>query len=103
LVLVLGEMRELGDDSPRLHREAAAALVGFAPDEVIAVSGDARWLLEPFEAAGVRCVFARDSAAAAARLAGQIGAREVVLVKASRGVRAEAIVSALIEAHGRAP
>jgi UDP-N-acetylmuramoyl-tripeptide--D-alanyl-D-alanine ligase len=103
LVLVLGEMRELGDDSPRLHREAGAALVGFSPDEVIAVSGDARWLLEPFERAGVCCVFVPDSAAAAARLAGQIGARDVVLVKASRGVRAEAIVSALIEGHGRTP
>jgi UDP-N-acetylmuramoyl-tripeptide--D-alanyl-D-alanine ligase len=102
LLLVLGEMRELGDDSPRLHREAGATLVDFGADEVVAVSGDARWLLEPFERAGVRCTFAPDSAAAAARLTGQIAARDVVLVKASRGVRAETIVSALIEAYGRA-
>ena len=54
LWLVLGEMRELGDDSPRLHREAGAALVGCGAHSVLGVSGDARWLLEPFEKAASR-------------------------------------------------
>lgn len=96
LWLVLGEMRELGDDSPRLHREAGASLVDYGAHAVVAVSGDARWLLEPFEGAGVATAFAPDAAAAVSLVAGKLLPNDVVLVKASRGVHAEAVVAGLL-------
>jgi len=102
LVLVLGEMRELGDDSPRLHRESGEELVEFGAARVVAVSGDARWLLEPFERARVTTDFVADAEQAARLLVDGISPDDVVLVKASRGVRAERIVEALLRHYGRA-
>jgi UDP-N-acetylmuramoyl-tripeptide--D-alanyl-D-alanine ligase len=102
LVLVLGEMRELGEESPRMHREAGQAIASAAAALVVGVSGDARWLLEPFEKAGVATHFATDSEAAARFVQSQVLPGDVVLVKASRGVRAERIVEGLLASRGRA-
>lgn len=102
LVLVLGEMRELGDESPRLHRESGQAVAGAVAGLVVGVSGDARWLLEPFDKAGVATHFAVDAEAAARFVQTQVLPGDVVLVKASRGVRAERVVEALLASRGRA-
>jgi UDP-N-acetylmuramoyl-tripeptide--D-alanyl-D-alanine ligase len=102
LVLVLGEMRELGEESPRLHRESGQAVVDAGASLVVGVSGDARWLLEPFEKAGVNTHFAQDAEVAARVLEAQLAPGDVVLVKASRGVRAERVVEKLIASRGRA-
>ena len=101
LLLVLGEMRELGEASPSLHREAGAAIRASGAAELIGVSGDARWFLEPFESARTPAVFAADPDAALALLSNKLLSSDVVLVKASRGVHAERIVSGLIAAYGR--
>ncbi|MFZ5894366.1 MAG: UDP-N-acetylmuramoyl-tripeptide--D-alanyl-D-alanine ligase [Myxococcota bacterium] len=102
LVLVLGEMRELGEDSPRLHREAGEQLrdalgAGF----VVGVAGDARWLIEPLLSRGVPGEFVEDVAGAERVLSARVEAADVVLVKASRGIRAERIVESLTLAAGR--
>lgn len=103
LVLVLGEMRELGELSPRIHRESGEALVEWKAGKVIAVGGDARWLLEPFERAGAETAFCADARAAADLLVQErLSSGDVVLVKASRGVHAERIVAELVRVHGRA-
>lgn len=102
LVLVLGEMRELGDESPRLHRESGQAIASAGAGLVVGVGGDARWLLEPFEKAGVATHFASDAEVAARWLDGQVQPGDVVLVKASRGVRAERVVQWLSASRGRA-
>jgi UDP-N-acetylmuramoyl-tripeptide--D-alanyl-D-alanine ligase len=101
LWLVLGEMRELGDESPRLHREAGETLLDFSAACVISLGGEARWLLEPFERAGVPA-HSLESYAAVQFLLQSLRARDVVLVKASRGVRAERVVDGLIDKLGRA-
>lgn len=103
LLLVLGEMRELGEHSPRLHREAGESLVHCDAARVIAVGGDARWLLEPFAGASVQTEFALDADAAAALVTAEpLSSGDVVLVKASRGVHAERVVEELVRAHGSA-
>lgn len=102
LWLVLGEMRELGEDSPRLHREAGESLVDIGAERVLAVSGDARWLLEPFEKASTQTDFVPDVEHAVSVLSAEIKKGDVVLIKASRGVRAERIVEALLRDFGRA-
>jgi UDP-N-acetylmuramoyl-tripeptide--D-alanyl-D-alanine ligase len=95
LLLVLGEMRELGDESPRLHREAGERLLDFGVAAVIALGGEARWLLEPLERAGVAGL-SLDADTAVAWLLRNSRPRDVVLVKASRGVRAERVVQGLV-------
>lgn len=100
LVLVLGEMRELGDDSPRMHREAGQKLLGCGAALVIGLAGDARWLIEPLLGAGIAAEFAEDVEVAARLLRERTESSDVVLVKASRGVRAERIVQSLQRSAG---
>ena len=102
LVLVLGEMRELGELSPRLHRQIGEAAAAQAPQLLIAVAGDAELLGEAAQARGVPSEFAADADAAAELLLARLASPAVVLVKASRGVRAEKIVARLVAAKGRA-
>ncbi len=101
LVLVLGEMRELGDDSPRLHREAGNKLIDCGAAFVIGLAGDARWLIEPLVSAGIAGEFAEDVEVAQRLLLERTTSSDVVLIKASRGVRAERIVEGLKAAAGR--
>jgi UDP-N-acetylmuramoyl-tripeptide--D-alanyl-D-alanine ligase len=102
LVLVLGEMRELGELSASLHRRIGEAAAAQRPDLLVAVSGDARLLCDAASARGTHGEFVADSEAAAELLLSRLAAPAVVLVKASRGVRAEKVVERLIAAKGRA-
>jgi UDP-N-acetylmuramoyl-tripeptide--D-alanyl-D-alanine ligase len=102
LVLVLGEMRELGALSPRLHRQVGESVAAAAPQLLIAVAGDARLLHDAAAGRGTPSEFVTDADAAAELLLSRLAAPAVVLVKASRGVRAEKIVQRLIAAKGRA-
>jgi UDP-N-acetylmuramoyl-tripeptide--D-alanyl-D-alanine ligase len=102
LVLVLGEMRELGKLSADLHRHIGELAAAQAPELLIAVAGDARWLGEAAAARGVKSEFVVDADAAAELVLSRLPCPAVVLVKASRGVRAEKVVQRLIEARGKA-
>jgi UDP-N-acetylmuramoyl-tripeptide--D-alanyl-D-alanine ligase len=103
LVLVLGEMRELGQLSPGLHRKIGEVAAAQRPEFLIAVAGDARLLGEAAAARGVSSEFAFDADAAAELLLSRLAGPAVVLVKASRGVHAEKVVQRLIEALGPGP
>jgi UDP-N-acetylmuramoyl-tripeptide--D-alanyl-D-alanine ligase len=102
LYLVLGEMRELGALSPGLHRQLGDVAASQAPKLLVAVAGDARLLAEAAAARGIDAEFVLDAEAAAELLLARLSAPAVVLVKASRGVRAEKVVQRLISAKGRA-
>jgi UDP-N-acetylmuramoyl-tripeptide--D-alanyl-D-alanine ligase len=84
LVLVIGEMRELGPD-----------LAGLDPDVLIAFGGDAQELLAGLEGARARTGFALDAPGALELLESERRPGDVILVKASRGLRAERIVAGL--------
>jgi UDP-N-acetylmuramoyl-tripeptide--D-alanyl-D-alanine ligase len=101
-VLVLGEMRELGDLSASLHRRVGEAAAAHKPQLLLTVTGDARLMSDVASAQGVDSQFAPDAEAAAALLLQRLSGPAVVLVKASRGVRAERIVERLVAAKGRA-
>jgi UDP-N-acetylmuramoyl-tripeptide--D-alanyl-D-alanine ligase len=102
LLLVLGEMRELGALSRELHLRVGAAAAAHTPTRLIAVAGDARLIHEAAVARGVESEFVADSEGAAELLLSRLSAPAVVLVKASRGVRAEKVVQRVIAARGPA-
>lgn len=102
LVLVLGEMRELGSLSQALHEKIGGSAAAQHPELLIAVAGDARYLHDAAKGAGAPSEFVADAPAAAELLVSRLVAPAVVLVKASRGVRAERVVERLLEAKGRA-
>jgi UDP-N-acetylmuramoyl-tripeptide--D-alanyl-D-alanine ligase len=99
--LVLGEMRELGPLSESEHRELGRELALVGAASVTAISGDARYLLVPEGPSGTRPDgFFDDCGSAEATVLGRVRAGDVVLVKGSRGVRCDDIVTAFETTRG---
>jgi UDP-N-acetylmuramoyl-tripeptide--D-alanyl-D-alanine ligase len=95
LVFVAGTMRELGQDSPALHREIAEALVDLHP-ELLAAVGDFVPALEPYAGAlRHRLITAGDPLTLAPLLAQHLRGDELIVLKASRGVALERILPTL--------
>jgi UDP-N-acetylmuramoyl-tripeptide--D-alanyl-D-alanine ligase len=101
LVLVIGEMRELGALSAEQHAHVAEMLSQSGAAVLVAIAGDAALFVAPAERAGLDASFAETAEAALALLLPRLAPKDVVLVKASRGVRAERLVRGLVEARGR--
>jgi UDP-N-acetylmuramoyl-tripeptide--D-alanyl-D-alanine ligase len=98
-IAVLGDMLELGPDERALHREVGAHAAASGVDVLVTVGELAREMGPAFAAsngAAGRVVAAPDAAAAAAEVRELVGPGDVVLVKASRGVRLEAVTEALV-------
>jgi UDP-N-acetylmuramoyl-tripeptide--D-alanyl-D-alanine ligase len=96
LVLVVGEMRELGALSEREHRRVGDALAASGAARLFAVAGDAALYAEAAGRGGVPADFMETADAALVALKTELKPGDVVLVKASRGVRADRIVEGLI-------
>ena len=102
LVLVIGEMRELGALAAEQHAEVATWLAESGAALLVAVMGDALRFVEPARSAGIDASFAENSEQALELLLPRLTPKDVILVKASRGVRAERLVRGLCDAKGRA-
>jgi UDP-N-acetylmuramoyl-tripeptide--D-alanyl-D-alanine ligase len=102
-ILAAGEMRELGQTSPKLHREAGNFAAKTAKiDWVVGVAGDASQIVEGAVAAGVprsQTKFFASSEEAANFLLDFVIPGDLLLVKGSRGVKMEHIVEALVTKH----
>jgi UDP-N-acetylmuramoyl-tripeptide--D-alanyl-D-alanine ligase len=94
-IVVAGEMLELGPEAERLHAECGAAAAGM--DVVIGVRGLAATLVEAARAAGVAAEFVETPEAAGQWLKANLREGDVVLLKASRGVRLEKALEALTD------
>lgn len=90
-IAVLGGMLELGDESEAQHR-AIGEYAASRADVVVAVGKAA---LPIADGAGERALALADNDAAVDWLRGHLAAGEVVLVKASRGARLDAVAAAL--------
>ncbi len=102
-VAVLGEMRELGAHSEQYHREIGAFTAGTGKiDLLICVGPAGEWIADAAIAAGFAAKAVaqfRDSIAAAAAIDELLLPGDLILLKASRGVRLETVATAI---EGRA-
>jgi UDP-N-acetylmuramoyl-tripeptide--D-alanyl-D-alanine ligase len=96
--VILGDMLELGADSPRFHRELGRQVATLAPDLAVFVGEESRVSLEEVAKAGesARELYHVPSSDEAARLlCDWVRKGDLVLVKGSRGMRMERVVVAL--------
>lgn len=100
LILLLGEMRELGDASRQLHTEVGQQLKSFGASVTVAFGGDAQFFLPPGLGQCSESCFEEDPLDAVARFAETHQPGDVILVKSSRGLRAERIVQQIVEKIG---
>jgi UDP-N-acetylmuramoyl-tripeptide--D-alanyl-D-alanine ligase len=97
-IVVAGEMLELGPQSREMHREAGREIARLGIDVLWGVRGLALEMIEGALSAGMSLEatrFFESSEEAALALADEIGEGDLVLVKGSRGVRTDIVVSTL--------
>jgi UDP-N-acetylmuramoyl-tripeptide--D-alanyl-D-alanine ligase len=99
LLLVLGEMRELGAHSSREHAALADALPPGV--EVFAVGNEMSPFVQRAHALGLPVSHFADANAASSAVVPRVGPTDAVLIKGSRGVRLERLVAALEDAAHR--
>jgi UDP-N-acetylmuramoyl-tripeptide--D-alanyl-D-alanine ligase len=97
-IAVLGNMLELGPESPMLHQEIGAYLAGRDVSLLVACGTLGREIARGARDAGMssdRIREVEDAVEAAKLLASMLRRRDTVLVKGSRGMRMEQIVESL--------
>lgn len=88
-VAVIGAMLELGPTSEELHREAGAHIAKKNIDVLLGVRGAAKVMVRAAKKAGIRAEFVEMPEEAGEWLARETRDGDVVLLKASRGVKLE--------------
>jgi len=92
-IAVFGEMRELGGESERGHREVGEATATLGVDQLITIGTAAEFIAEGARTAGLNKVSSARSTAEAARLLGEIAEPgDLVLIKGSRAARTEEVI-----------
>ncbi len=94
-VVIAGEMLELGPEAAALHADCGASMAMAGVDVVVGVRSFASELADAARQGGVAAVFVATPAEAGAWMAANLRAGDVVLLKASRGVRLEGALDAL--------
>jgi len=94
-IAVLGEMRELGDESGRGHREVGETAAALKVDHLIAIGNVAATIAEAAKRAGLDNSSTVASTAEAAELLGELARPgDLVLIKGSRLARTEQVIEA---------
>src|SRR5580693_433863 len=88
-IVVAGEMLELGAAAEQLHREFGQYIAGSTVDFLLGLRGLAKPMVDSAAGAGVRAEFVYTPEAAGEWLARETRDGDVVLLKASRGVKLE--------------
>lgn len=99
-IAVLGDMLELGDATERYHREIGEFVATCKLDQVVCVGEWGRTIADAAVAAGqprATVTRYRDSATTAEDLRHHLHDGDLILLKASRSVRLEAVASALLD------
>jgi len=92
-IAVLGEMRELGAESERAHREVGETAATLGVNQLITIGDTAELIAEGARTAGLDKVSSVRSTADAAKLLGEIAEPgDLVLIKGSRAARTEEVI-----------
>jgi UDP-N-acetylmuramoyl-tripeptide--D-alanyl-D-alanine ligase len=92
-IAVLGEMRELGTESERGHREVGEIAATLGVDQLITIGDGAELIAQGARTAGLDKVSSARSTTEAARLLGEIAEPgDLVLIKGSRAARTEEVI-----------
>jgi UDP-N-acetylmuramoyl-tripeptide--D-alanyl-D-alanine ligase len=103
LVVVLGDMLELGDATAAAHREAGLRVAAAGAAEFIGLGRHMGEAVEAARAAGLGdALHAATAEDAVAHLLKRLAPGDLVLVKGSRGMRMERVADALVARRGRA-
>ena len=103
LVIVLGDMLELGPESDEAHRDVGRFIAALAPAEFVGVGRHAELMVEAARAAGLAAVtHARTVEDAVAHLLKRVVPGDLVLVKGSHSMRMVRVVDALSARLARA-
>jgi UDP-N-acetylmuramoyl-tripeptide--D-alanyl-D-alanine ligase len=97
-VLILGEMLELGDGSADFHRHVGRQVAAIAPAALIVVGPNARWYLEGAVGGGLPAqttAWVETAREAIALVDDVVQPGDVVLVKGSRAIEMEHIVTSM--------
>jgi len=97
LVLVLGQMGELGDAAAKEHDALGEVAGASGAAWILAVAGEAVRIADRARERGVRAEFVPDAQAASAFATANVQPGDLVLIKGSRSVRLETVVRALEE------
>jgi UDP-N-acetylmuramoyl-tripeptide--D-alanyl-D-alanine ligase len=93
-IAVLGEMRELGAESERGHREIGEIAATLGVDQLITIGDAAGPIAEGARTAGLDKVSSAASTGEAAKLLGEIAEPgDLVLIKGSRAARTEEVIA----------
>src|SRR5437870_4869155 len=92
-IAVLGEMRELGAESARAHREVGETAATLGVNQLITIGDAAELIAEGARKSGLDKVLSARSTREAAELLGDLaGAGDLVLIKGSRAARTEEVI-----------
>ena len=99
-IAVLGEMRELGTESERGHREVGETAATLGVDQLITIGDAAELIAQGARTAGLDKVSSVRSSREAADLLGNIGKPgDLVLIKGSRAARTEEVIEEFSSRH----
>jgi UDP-N-acetylmuramoyl-tripeptide--D-alanyl-D-alanine ligase len=96
-IVVAGEMLELGPEAEALHATCGRRMAERAVDFVLGVRGVSEAIVSAAKDAGVEGIFAATPEEAGGWLVANVRAGDVVLLKASRGVRLERALTMISE------
>ena len=88
-IVVAGEMLELGPAGEEMHRKAGESMAKHGVDLLVGVRGLAQAMVEGARRAGLQAEFVNTPEEAGQWLRREVRAGDVILLKASRGVRLE--------------
>ena len=94
-IVVAGEMLELGPETQTLHAACGARMAEHGVDFVVGVRGAAEAIVGGARTGGVEALFVASPEEAGEWLVANVRAGDVVLLKASRGVRLEKALTVL--------
>ncbi|CDF02264.1 uDP-N-acetylmuramoyl-tripeptide--D-alanyl-D-alanine ligase [Ruminococcus sp. CAG:624] len=92
-IAVLGDMLEMGEMSEKLHRMVGEMAVKIKPDMIFCYGNDAQYIYDTVKKSGIDAFYSPDKKEIADAVSKYAKEDDVVLFKASRGMRLEEIIS----------